>query len=161
MPLSLQFHKRDLTGDQQPGHAILAFASKEEKERFERDFNDKSWREPDAITTGLKSLKCAPVNSQAPYVHVPIAHRPPSDVTGSDGRSSADKRLDCDRKVWSWCNQYYRHPDYDHRDLADLPDPFSMWGDDTPPILYRPWLPLKPPSVVPHTARPPTQVYSR
>ena len=153
MPLSPQFHKRDITGDQQPGHAILAFVSKEDKKRFIRDFSDKSWREPDAITTGLKWLKCAPVNSLTPYVHEPIAHRPPSDVTGSDARSSAD--------LPPSGNQYYRHPAYDLGGLADVPDPFSMWGNDTMPCVYRSWQPYTPPSVVPQTARPPIQVYSR
>ena len=153
MPLSPQFHKQDNFGDQQPGHAILAFASKEDKKRFERDFNDKSWREPDAITTGLKTLKCAPVKPDAPYVHEPIAHRPPSDVTGSDARSSAD--------LPPSGNQYDRHPAYDLGGLADVPDPFSMWGNDTKPCVYRSWQPYTPPSVVPQTARPPIQVYSR
>ena len=58
LPLSPMVQKRDKHGGQLPAHAILAFVDLTEKERFVKEFQDKSIVSPTVITMGEKGLTC-------------------------------------------------------------------------------------------------------
>ena len=64
MPLSPQVQKHDSNGKQQLGHAIVAFVSSAEKDRFLEQFSWVMIRDPIAITMSGKCLKCRSVNTR-------------------------------------------------------------------------------------------------
>ena len=130
MPLSPQVHKDDASGDQQPGHAILAFVSLAEKHRFLQQFDGLPIRDYIAITMYGKRLKCDRVRSS------------------SDGRyNSWCKRLNCSTEhhdeghvagSGEWPvgpgSSFYVAPEMQHdttdapKGKPDLPDPLSIPG---------------------------------
>ena len=127
MPLSPQVHKDDASGDQQPGHAILAFVSLAEKHRFLQQFEGFPIRDYIAITMYGRRLICNRVRSS------------------NDGRyNSWRKRLNCSKEhhdeghvagSGEWPvgpgSSFYVAPEMQHDTTTpngkpDLPDPFSM-----------------------------------
>ena len=142
MPLSPQVHKDDASGDQQPGHAILAFVSLAEKNRFLHQFDDIPIRDYIAITMYGRRLKCQRVHSN------------------SDGRyNSWCKKLNCSKEhhdeghvagSGEWPvgpgSSFYVAPEMQHDTTTpngkpDLTDPFSMKNGVADPggVYYDAW----------------------
>ena len=84
MPLSPQVHKDDASGDQQPGHAIFAFVSLAEKNRFLMQFDGLPIRDNIAITMYGRRLICNRVNSSSDGRHNSWRHKQTLDCSKED-----------------------------------------------------------------------------
>ena len=165
MPLSPQVQKDDEHG-QQPGHAILAFASLAEKRRFLHQLSGFRIRDLKAITTGHKRLKYRKLNSSkdgrrsrrspdSPRRENRSSHRRPpfegSHVTGSVERPVAPGSRSYDAPEML-------HDTTTANGKPDRPDPFSMKNGFAHPgaVFYDHWGNLLPNSPSIPTARAPT-----
>ena len=85
MPLSRQVHKDDpIKGDQQPGHAILAFVSLAEKNRFLMQFDGLPIRHNIAITMYSRRLICNRVHSSSDGRYNSWCHKQKLDCSKED-----------------------------------------------------------------------------
>ena len=85
MPLSPQVHKDDpIKGDQQPGHAILAFVSLAEKNRFLMQFDGLPIRHNIAITMYGRRLICNRVHSSSDGRYNSWRHKQKLDCSKED-----------------------------------------------------------------------------